>query len=362
MRERVEEKLSDSEGKDVEELMEKIIESGLKHQKVIDEIEKNFPDMYERLEGIRKNTINNFINSSLEIADPEKVRERLEEKMEEEKGSDFKHIKNLEVLMRVEEEVPQEAKEAIRKAQSNVLRRLEDNLENIPEEEREIFENYMEKVKCNEARCFEVLSELEGSDLSSELRETIEKVKDEVMLRVRERSESLNEEIKGYLEHLEQGQIKKMIIAEEIEGNLPPDLKPYVSEIRQKAKEMFSERLNEAQTEEEREEMLKEAEESANLRSLEFLERIQESMGNNEEFIEQMRERITNRIRTEIESAEGEQKRKEKMEAFSGSSEELLDTLEESGLPSEIKSQLKEATEEKIMNKGERNQAGPFRE
>lgn len=346
MRERIEEK-----GIESEELLEKIIESGLNHQKVIDKLEENFPDIYEKLEEARGNSLGNIMGSSLKIADGEKIREKLEEKLEE-GGSQLKHIKSLEVLMRVEEQVPEEAKEAIRKAQDNILKRLEGDLESIPEEEKEILEEYMERVKCNESRCLEVISKIENANISSELRESVEKAKEEMITRIRERLDNFDEEeVKGYLEHLEQGEIRKMIVSEEIEGNLSPEMKPYVSEIRQGAKEMFLERIREAQEEQQRERMLEEAEESASLKSLELLERIRNSAGPNEGFVQEMKERVTSRIRNEIESTEGEKERREKMESFSGGSGELLDTIEETDLPEEVKSQMREIEEEKIMRR-----------
>lgn len=347
MRERIEEK-----GIESEELLEKIIESGLNHQKVIDRIEENFPDVYERIEEARGNSIGSIMGSSLKIADGEKIREKLEEKLEE-GGSQLKHIKSLEVLMRVEEQVPEEAKEAIRKAQENILKRLKGDLESIPEEEKGILEEYMERVKCNESRCLEVISKIENDSIPSGLRESLENAKEGMISRIRERLDNFDEEeVKGYLEHLEQGEIRKMIVSEEIEANLSPEMKPYVSEIRQGAKEMFLERVKEAQDEEQqRERMLEEAEDSASLKSLELLERIRNSAGPNEGFVQEMKERATSRIRNEIESTEGEKERREKMESFSGGSGELLDTIEGTDLPEDVKSQMREIEEEKIMER-----------
>jgi hypothetical protein len=351
MRKRVEEKLSESEDPKADEFLGKLIKYSLVHHKMADAIEKEIPNIEGKLEQVRERIIENFASSSIEIGSGEKIRERLEEEMNEVKGSELKHIKNLEVLMKVEEKVPEQAKEAIRNAQSNIFKRLKDNLDAIPEDEKGIMEKYMEKVQGNESMHLEIISEIENNEISSKTRDALENAKNEVIERIKEKTEDLSEEqIEKYLGHLGQGVIRKVLVAEEIEKNVSSEAKEYVSRIRERAEEKIIERINEAETEEEKEEILKEAEESPSLKSLNFLERFQENAGSAEPLLQEMKERITERIKEGVESAQGEEERVRKMEAFSGGSQETLDALEKSTLPQEVKTQLREVEQNKIMN------------
>jgi len=258
IREWAEERM-DSEDPKVDHFLEKFVDGSLKQQKLLDKIESKLSiGAYEKVERARERALENFASTSLKMMNEEKLGERLEEATEEE-GSQLKHIKNLEVLMRIEEKVPEQAKEAIRKAQENTLRRLKGNLEAIPESEKPILEKYLDKVGGNAVRQLEIVSEIEGEeDISPRVREMVKGAKEKALNMVKERMGDFqsNTQREKYLEHLEDGSIRRIQTIEALEENLPLEDAQEFQIIRERFEERFRERLQNAQGLEEKEELL----------------------------------------------------------------------------------------------------------
>ncbi|MCK4781711.1 hypothetical protein KAS79_02155 [Candidatus Parcubacteria bacterium] len=97
--------------------------------------------------------------------------------------------------MRIEERIPEQAKQAIRKAQANALKRLHDNLEQIPEDEKPILEEYLKRIQGNEVRHLEIISKLE-KELGSDFKETVENSKKEAMQKIEKQLEKFKNDEK----------------------------------------------------------------------------------------------------------------------------------------------------------------------
>jgi len=128
-----------------------------------------------------------------------KITEKLDEILEKQKGSQFKNFKNLEILKNLEEKVPEEAKEAIKKAQENALKRLQGDLEKMSPEDQERFKEYLEKISGEKEKQMEILENLK-SEIKAipetpkilELKERLEEGKIKVLEKIEERLEKLD--------------------------------------------------------------------------------------------------------------------------------------------------------------------------
>ena len=78
------------------------------------------------------------------VQDADSLTSYFDAAIQNQQGSEFKDIKNLEVLKRVEQFVPEFAKDAIRQAQANAFKRFGAQMEKMPAGERgQKFENYV---------------------------------------------------------------------------------------------------------------------------------------------------------------------------------------------------------------------------
>ncbi|MCH8741905.1 hypothetical protein IH779_03320 [Patescibacteria group bacterium] len=162
----------------VEKFLDKFIHQQILHQKLLQRLENQVPEQaFEKIKETRERHLEKFQEVMLRLEDrKEKITEKLNDVLEKQKGSRFKHFKNLEILLELEEKVPENAKEAIRKAQENSLTRLKDNLENMSPEDQDKFKEYLEKISGEKEKHLEIIENLrlEAKEIPSELRKTLE--------------------------------------------------------------------------------------------------------------------------------------------------------------------------------------------
>jgi len=106
-----------------------------------------------------------FANTLSGSDTPEELQERMIKASDAQEGSKFKNFKNLEILQRVEERVPEKAKEAIRNAQENALKRLQGDIYQMSPEDRSRFADYVENMSGDEVKHAIMLDKLNNEDL-----------------------------------------------------------------------------------------------------------------------------------------------------------------------------------------------------
>jgi len=174
--ERIREKVR--ENPRVESFLDKLTRHQILHHKLLQRLETEVPpEAFENIKECRERHLERFKDVMLKLEDrKEKITEKLDEILEEQKGSEFKEFKNLEVLKNLEEKVPEEAKEAIRKAQENALERLKRDLEEIGSEGQEKFGDYVGKVSGEEEKHLEIFESLKEELINRpEIKERIKK-------------------------------------------------------------------------------------------------------------------------------------------------------------------------------------------
>lgn len=183
------------ENPEIEEFLDKFVKHQLLHQRLLEKLENQVPsEVLEKIRQARERHLEKFAEVMTKLEDRgEKIRERLEEQMEGIEGSKYKNFKNLEVLLELEDKVPEQAKEAIRKAQENALRRLQGDLENMSLQDQERFKDYLEKIGGLKERQLEILESLR-SELEEipELKEQIFQIRERLLERIREGNQELN--------------------------------------------------------------------------------------------------------------------------------------------------------------------------
>ncbi|MBZ9578604.1 hypothetical protein KJA14_02025 [Patescibacteria group bacterium] len=182
------------ENQRVEGFLDKFLHQEILHQKLLSKLEDQVPsEAFEKIKEARERHLESFQEVMLKLEDrKEIIAEKLDETLEKQKGSKYKNFKNLEILLQLEEKVPEEAKEAIRKAQENSLKRLKGDLEKMSPEDQERFERYLEGISGEEEKQLEIMENLRLELRErTEIGERIIRVRERIMERVRERVEEL---------------------------------------------------------------------------------------------------------------------------------------------------------------------------
>ena len=194
--EKIKEKVK--ENPQVESFLDKFIHQQTLHEKLLEKLETQVPSQaFEKIKEAREAHLERFQSVMLKLEDrPEKITEKLDKILEEQKGSEFKEFKNLEVLKNLEEKVPEEAKEAIKQAEGKALKRLQGNLEKMSPEDQERFKDYLEKVSGEKEKHMEILENLKkGLKEKPEIQQKIIESRDKILEKIKiEKSEEKPEE------------------------------------------------------------------------------------------------------------------------------------------------------------------------
>ena len=185
--ERFKDKAGDSP--EIDKFLDKFTDKSLKQQKLMDNLENNLsdkPEVLARIREIKENSLERFGVVMEELEEKHKIQERIENNLEE-YGEDakYKNFKDLEVLIRLEDKVSEEAKEAIQQAQENALKRLHNNLELMAPEDQERFGDYIDGIGGDPSTHLMILKDLEAEGAVYGLQKEIEQKRIEVQERVR---------------------------------------------------------------------------------------------------------------------------------------------------------------------------------
>ncbi|OGY49743.1 MAG: hypothetical protein A3B89_02320 [Candidatus Buchananbacteria bacterium RIFCSPHIGHO2_02_FULL_40_13] len=144
----------------VDKFIDKFAEYQIKHRKILEKLEEIKPDLADEIEAIKDSNLEK-LSKVLSAEDKARIEEIINTALENIPGSNLKNLKNLEILEALEEKVPEQAKEAIRQAQANALKRFKQDLTNIPDSSRsEEVEQYIKKIKGDKGKMREIIKQL----------------------------------------------------------------------------------------------------------------------------------------------------------------------------------------------------------
>lgn len=310
--------------KKVEILLEKIIDSNIKQQKLIDHLEKKMPDqVFEKIREIKEDAIDKFANSAARIAPPEILKERIENVLDRQNGSEFKNFKNLEILKAIGDKVPEEAKDAIRQAQDNVFKRFQGDMEQAPAQMRERFSDYAKNIGGDQARQLEILHTFQTKEtMPDPIRAMMDQAKEITIERISQQmrnfdnldSPQAQQRQMMMFKRFEDGNMKNVRIVKELENNLPPDVVNKIIGVKNKTMASFADRIREADTPEQQAQFFNQLQDFHDVRQLEMFKEMDKLIPDNKkEFWGQMKGKAKEEMQNEVNQAKNEQ---EKMMIF----------------------------------------------
>ncbi|MFH0803794.1 MAG: DUF5667 domain-containing protein, partial [Candidatus Tagabacteria bacterium] len=342
-----------------DKFIDKFVDNIIKHEKLLGKFEKDSPpEIYEKIENIKKETMANFSDVGLKLAVPSVLQEKIIETFQSQPGSDFKQFKNLEVLQAIKEKVPESAKPAIQLAIENSLEKLKGDLEDMPSEDREKFKDYAENIGGNETRHLAIIDEFEKKELPAIVREEIDNAKERILQRVEIRLEEYKEKNletagKEYLSHLtEQGKMEDLRTIKEMENNLLPEAKGVVLIAKREAIEKIVGNISQVETLEQQNGFFKEIENKYyDVKQLEVFREIDALIPpEKKELYDKMKEQAMKKMQEEVARAKKliPEETTMVMETLAGDSPEHIKISEDFNAPSEVTQQTMKKISKKI--------------
>lgn len=185
--------------------LDKVLNQQIKQQKFLEKIEElavgsvTVPEAEAVLDAVAsvKQQIADHVGEVVSAAeiDPVRLTERFDRMLEQQSGSEFKDIRNLEVLKRLGDQVPRVAREAIQRAEANALNRFTRTFEQLPPTDRaERFERYARGMDGDETRYLEIFDRIKNlPNVPLEILQKMETAKDLAAQRFQTKLENFDE-------------------------------------------------------------------------------------------------------------------------------------------------------------------------
>ena len=264
--------LKSSNPEAVDELLNNLTDKQFKYQKVLESIEQDVieakeenPDAGKRIEDVfikvtetKDKALEHYgdVIGTVDEDNPEKIAERIIKIADKQEGSEFKHLKNLEVLKRLEGQVPESAKGAIALAQENTLKFFNRDISALPEEARaQRFEQYNRFSYGDETRQLSFLDDLKLlDDIPPEILKKIEEIKEFAITKFEEKMSHFEspDVLDSYMGHLSGENFNDMVLAEQFASRVMfednPEIRQRMDDIRDKSIEEFTARFTDSES------------------------------------------------------------------------------------------------------------------
>lgn len=217
--------------------MEKIADMQIKQQKMLDNLEEKLPEQaFEHVREARERALEHSTEVFTRIAaNKEQITERINAAMQKQQGSEFREFKNMEIMQRMREHMPDDFKSAIQDAEKQSRMRFEQQIKNFSDEERgDKFRRYVQHIPGDALNHMNVLDGIKANaDVPEEFFAHIEAAKEKAMnnfeAKMRKFADPKNRD--KLMENLANGDVEDLRVMQQLHDNMPEDLK---AEIKQK--------------------------------------------------------------------------------------------------------------------------------
>lgn len=292
---------------EIESLIKEMADSQIKQHKTLGKIMRDRADIAPEIEQEKADAMKRLSESMADVADPEVLRQKFEEVIKEQKGSSFKHFKHIEVLEEVKDNVPDAAKDAIQNAIEQSSKFFEEEFSNIENEQRELFNKYIEKTGGNEVRHLEAFDSISAfADVEKEMFDEMEKAREKTRKRVEERMQGIKDETrkKVFVAHLENGKMEDARIVNELENNLDPETITIILDIKNKMQEKIRGKFENAESVGDLDNFFGEIEDHSDVQMLSMLDDMEKIIPEDKKnFWQEMKKKAITEMQSQMETA-----------------------------------------------------------
>lgn len=142
------------------ELSNQMIDHALKQQNLMDKLKLRVKNEYqEKIQNTKEKHLSNFSDKIIKNVPIRELEVRVNQILEDQ-DQGFRNFKNLEVLKRLEDNVPEQAKIAILNAQSQAIKQFDKRITQMDKKNQEKFSEYLEKAGGDEEKQKEIINSL----------------------------------------------------------------------------------------------------------------------------------------------------------------------------------------------------------
>jgi len=317
---------------EIERIVKHTADSQIKHHKALGKMMKRRNDIAPDIEIKKAAAMKHFSEAMATVVDPEILAQKFEEALQEQKGSAFRHFKHIEVLEEVRDFVPAQAKDAIKNAIERSAKAFEEEFKAIEEDQRKIFNKYIEKTGGNEVRHLEVFNSLGAfADIEKEMFQEIEKAREKSRTRIEYRMTSIKDETRKqvFVAHLQGAELEDLRIIKELEANLDPEVITGILAIKHKMEETMRARFENAESTGDLEDLFSEMDDFHDVAMLGVLDEMEQLIPEDKkEFWQEMKKKAMSEMQQDIDEARRFGRLEDELQMLAGFDPEHMTVLD----------------------------------
>jgi hypothetical protein len=217
---------------EVKQFSEKFTQQQILHQKILENLENQVPEnTFEKIKEARENHLDRFQEILTKIEGKDNIAKALDQALENLKGSQFKELKDIEILKEIKGKVSEETKEQIEEKVEERINILKNKLEEASSEDQEKFQEYIEKNNSNAQIYLNVIDNLKGRILSEDVKKVIENAREININKIKDRANNLNStqiesEININKDLLEE--VKILVLQNDLDQTTTPEIYDFI--------------------------------------------------------------------------------------------------------------------------------------
>ncbi|MBU2540096.1 hypothetical protein KJ786_02970 [Patescibacteria group bacterium] len=180
----------------VEEFLDKFTKQALLHEEILQKLEDQVPtEVFQKIEEARKNHIDKFWEVMQKLENnKEEIKNRIENKIQEQSGQELLGIKSLEILSGLEENASSEdIKKMIWGIKQNAIQNLGQKIENLTIEEQETLKSYISNPAGDKTRRLQAIETLKSEITNNPpIKEKLMESRQNVLEKIGEKNQTRN--------------------------------------------------------------------------------------------------------------------------------------------------------------------------
>lgn len=170
------------ENLNVDNLLDKLTDNSLNHQRIFDNLKIKLEEnsgLKEKIENIQNRIDDVILKIPEKFENSEKFKERIQAVIEKQPQRVFKELQTVELLERLEEKLPEDGREHIQNFKEEMISRFKDKIQALGEVDREKLLNLdiIKKLPGDNLRRINILEQI-GENTSSTLKTEIREIKE----------------------------------------------------------------------------------------------------------------------------------------------------------------------------------------
>ncbi|TSC96358.1 MAG: hypothetical protein Athens101410_72 [Parcubacteria group bacterium Athens1014_10] len=307
----------------IEELLNNLTDKQIKEHKILEKFNEGITENKEKIVGaedafaalkdVQSNVLKHFGEILTNVDEQEKIPARLSAVANEQQGSEFKLIKTTEILKKLQEQAPEETKDAIKKAQTKTMELLQEDMKAMPAVVRaEKFKTYTNALPGNETIQLSVFEDLKQlPNIPQDILKKIEEVKEFAVKRFEEKAIKFKqpEVQEKFFEDLKGDSLDDIMVLEELKAKITAKQESLKKKVEQKnieGMEKFKKKFTDAQSQEQAkqfEKLVKEMTANPNPKTLKLISELETQVAQDPEkkaFIEEIKTKTKAEMETKF--------------------------------------------------------------